>query len=155
MPPSTPFAIRALSAADIDLMRALLRTFAEAFDEVATYNEAPPDDDYLERLLGREHIMALAALKDGQVVGGLVAYELPKFEQARSEIYLYDLAVAAPHRREGIATALILHLRQLAARRGASVIFVQADLEDEPAIALYTKLGMREDVLHFDIPAAP
>ena len=43
---------------------------------------------------------------------------------------------------------------QLAVRRGASMIFVQADLEDEPAIALYTKLGMREDVLHFDIPAA-
>ena len=33
------------------------------------------------------------------------------------------------------------------------MIFVQADtgVEDEPAIALYTKLGVREDVLHFDI----
>ncbi len=33
------------------------------------------------------------------------------------------------------------------------MIFVQADTgaEDEPAIALYTKLGTREDVLHFDI----
>jgi aminoglycoside 3-N-acetyltransferase I len=31
------------------------------------------------------------------------------------------------------------------------VIFVQADLQDEPAIALYSKLGSREDVLHFDI----
>jgi len=28
---------------------------------------------------------------------------------------------------------------------------VQADLGDDPAIALYTKLGQREDVLHFDI----
>lgn len=25
---------------------------------------------------------------------------------------------------------------------------------DAPAIALYTKLGTREDVLHFDIPAS-
>jgi aminoglycoside 3-N-acetyltransferase I len=34
------------------------------------------------------------------------------------------------------------------------VIFVEADtgIEGEPAIALYTKLGMRDDVLHFDIP---
>ena len=31
------------------------------------------------------------------------------------------------------------------------MIFVQADHGDEPAIALYTKLGIREDVLHFDI----
>jgi hypothetical protein len=34
------------------------------------------------------------------------------------------------------------------------VIYVQADLGDDPAIALYTKLGVREDVLHFDIPIA-
>jgi aminoglycoside 3-N-acetyltransferase I len=33
------------------------------------------------------------------------------------------------------------------------VIFVQADTaeEDAVAIALYTKLGVREEVLHFDI----
>jgi aminoglycoside 3-N-acetyltransferase I len=30
--------------------------------------------------------------------------------------------------------------------------YVQADQGDNPAIALYTKLGVREDVLHFDIP---
>ena len=85
------------------------------------------------------------------MVGGLAAYELRKFEQARSEFYLYDLAVAGAHRREGIATALIMALRRVAAERGAYVVFVQADLVDAPAVALYTKLGVREDVLHFDI----
>jgi aminoglycoside 3-N-acetyltransferase I len=39
----------------------------------------------------------------------------------------------------------------VAKARGAYVIFVQADLGDDPAIALYTGLGRREDVLHFDI----
>ncbi len=42
-------------------------------------------------------------------------------------------------------------LRRLAKDRGAYVVYVQADLVDAPAIALYTKLGTREDVLHFDI----
>jgi len=42
-------------------------------------------------------------------------------------------------------------LKVTAAARGAYVIYVQADLEDSPAIELYTKLGTREDVLHFDI----
>jgi aminoglycoside 3-N-acetyltransferase I len=59
--------------------------------------------------------------------------------------------VASAHRRQGIATALILELKKIAAARGAYVIFVQADLDNEPAIALYTRLGAREDVLHFDI----
>ncbi|MEA5606359.1 GNAT family N-acetyltransferase [Nostoc sp. UHCC 0252] len=86
-----------------------------------------------------------------EVVGGLTAYELKKFEQERSEIYIYDLAVAAAHRRQGIATALIQKLKEVAAAYGAYVIFVQADIGDDPAIKLYTKLGAREDVLHFDI----
>ena len=86
------------------------------------------------------------------VVGGLVAYELDKFEQARREIYIYDLAVEAAHRRQGVAAALIENLRVHAHRRNAWVIYVQADYGDEPAIALYQKLGSREDVMHFDIP---
>ena len=85
------------------------------------------------------------------LVGGLAAYMLPKFEQARSEFYIYDLAVDERYRRQGVATALIGELQRLAARRGIYVIFVQADHGDDPAIALYTKLGVREDVLHFDI----
>ena len=96
----------------------------------------------------------LAAMQDGGVIGGLAAYELKKFEQERSEIYIYDLAVDAAHRRRGVATALIRELQHIAAARGAWVIFVQADYGDDPAIALYTKLGAREEVLHFDIPVA-
>lgn len=53
------------------------------------------------------------------VVGGLVAYEFQKFEHERSEIYIYDLAVAEAHRRRGIATALIEELKKLAAERNA------------------------------------
>ena len=86
-----------------------------------------------------------------EVVGGLVAYQLDKFEQARSEIYIYDLAVAEPWRRQGVATALIEELRRIARERGAWVIYVQGDYGDDPALALYDKLGMREEVLHFDI----
>ena len=99
----------------------------------------------------QDFFIALAASCKNEVVGGLTAYELPRFEQERSEIYIYDLAVSAVHRRNGVATALIEKLKALAAERGAWIIFVQADYGDDPAIALYTRLGSREDVLHFDI----
>lgn len=46
---------------------------------------------------------------------------------------------------------MIEELKRKALAVGAYVIFVQADHGDVPAIALYTKLGVREDVLHFDI----
>ena len=41
------------------------------------------------------------------MVGGLAAYVLPKFEQERSEVCIYDLAVAEPHRRQGIAEEVL------------------------------------------------
>jgi aminoglycoside 3-N-acetyltransferase I len=134
-------------------MEHMLTMFGEAFSDVATYTGNRPGMAYLQGLLASDYFIALAAMKGDTVVGGLAAYELRKFEQERSEIYIYDLAVAEDHRREGIATALIEELRSIAARRWGSEVFVQADLGDEPAIALYTKFGVREDVLHFDIAA--
>ncbi|MFQ3613113.1 MAG: AAC(3)-I family aminoglycoside N-acetyltransferase [Cyanobacteriota bacterium] len=148
------YVIQHLTQADGALLDALLVTFGKAFNEIETYLEKRPSVDYMRRLLGSDTFIALVAVQDGAVVGGIAAYELKKFEQERSEIYIYDLAVAKEHRRQGIATALIQELKKLAAARGAYVIFVQADTgpEDEAAIALYSKLGKRENILHFDIP---
>lgn len=41
--------------------------------------------------------------------------------------------------------------RSLPPSWGGWVVYVQANLADVPAIALYEKFGVREDVLHFDI----
>ncbi|MFQ3789278.1 AAC(3)-I family aminoglycoside N-acetyltransferase [Halomonas sp. A29] len=152
MDTATGFVIETLSPRDSMLMDELLTVFGEAFNEVDTYGAARPGRAYMERLLASDTFIALVARKGGEVVGGIAAYELHKFEQERSEIYIYDLAVAEAHRREGIATAMIESLKAIAAQRGAFVVYVQADLVDTPAIELYSKLGVREDVLHFDIP---
>jgi len=149
--PSPPVTIRRLGPADVGLLRKLNVLFGEAFAEPETYGASPPRDAYVENLLAKDHVAVVVALADDEVLGGLVAYELEKFESERREVYIYDLAVVEKHRRRGIATALIGHLREIARLRGASVIYVQADYGDEPAIALYGKIGVREDVMHFDI----
>jgi aminoglycoside 3-N-acetyltransferase I len=151
MSPPRSIEIRRLGPDDLAEMDAMLDVFGDAFDEIETYGAARPGRDYMRRLLESDTFTALAAIREGVVVGGLAAYELRKFERERSEFYIYDLAVAAPHRRLGIATALILALRNIAATQGGWVVFVQADRGDAPAIALYEKLGRREEVLHFDI----
>ena len=142
--------VRRLGPGDINSMRQLNAMFANAFDEPETYVPAP-SDDYFRRVLGREAVIALGAEADGKIVGGLVAYVLDKLEQERREIYIYDLAVDEVHRRRGIATALIYEVQSIASAIGAWVICVQADHGDDPAIALYNRLGAREDVMHFDI----
>ena len=149
------FHIHQLGPDDIEQLEAVLTMFGEAFEDPASYNSARPSPAYLARLLARDHFIAVAALDGDAVVGGIAAYVLDKFEQERSEIYIYDLAVAETHRRRGIATTMIAELQRMAAERGVYVIYVQADLGDDPAVALYTKLGVREDVLHFDIPVPP
>src|SRR5258706_4523645 len=122
------FAIRQLGSGDTELVRSLLSTFGQVFEDADTYTRAQPREEYLEALLRSDHFIALAALQVGAVIGGLAAYELRKFERERSEIYIYDLAVAAQHRRKGIATALIKQLTRIAKARAAYAILVQADL---------------------------
>jgi aminoglycoside 3-N-acetyltransferase I len=133
----------------------MLGLFSDAFDDPESYLNHQPCEAYLTKLLASDTFIAVAAFAEGQVVGGLAGYVLHKFEQARSEFYIYDLAVAEHVRRQGVATELIETIKVTAKERGIHVIFVQADYGDDPAIALYTKLGIREDVMHFDILPFP
>ena len=154
MTPVTEFdsvVIRRLAPGDDRHFSEMLNLFAEAFDDPEHYSSARPTVDYQRALLARDDLVVLVASAGQEVVGALVAYELTKFEQERSEFYIYDLAVAQKWRRRGVATAMISDLRAIAKSNGGWGVYVQADYGDEPAVALYTKLGTREDVMHFDI----
>lgn len=142
--------IQRLGTGDADAMEAANRLFADVFGEEG-YHGPPASRDYLRRLLADEKFIALVARAGSEMVGALAAYELVKFEAERSEVYIYDLAVREEYRRRGVATALIESLKPIAREKGAWAIFVQADPPDAPAVALYEKLGTREEVLHFDI----
>src|SRR5687768_15656682 len=109
---------------DLVHLKKLLLVFADAFEDHQSYQSAIPSDDYLKKLLDREDFVPLVAVVDGKVVGGLAAYVLTKFEQERSEIYIYDLAVLEEYRRQHIATGLINKLREIAREIGAYVIYV-------------------------------
>jgi aminoglycoside 3-N-acetyltransferase I len=145
------YTYRQLTREDVTLLKELLRIFGHAFNDSATYQHAIPSDEYLTNLLGKEHFIVVVAMTGKAVVGGLTAYVLEKFEQRQSEIYIYDLAVSDAHRRKGVATGTINALRKIAEGQGAYGIFVQADLEDGPAIALYRSLGTMKTAHHFDI----
>ena len=146
--------IRRLGVGDTAAMETANRLFAEVFGEEG-YHGPQPSQEHLRRLLADPKFILLSAWIDQEMVGALAAYELVKFEAERSEIYIYDLAVREEHRRQGIATALIEGLKPIARRLGAWVIMVQADPPDAPAVALYDKLGTREEVFHFDLGFEP
>ena len=132
----------------------MLDLFSDVFSDPSSYSTNRPSNDYIQKLLSDKNFIALVAKNDsGKVIGALASYVLQKFEQERSEIFIYDLGVAKEFRRQKIASNLIEKLKIIGKEIGAYVIFVQADkdIEDLPAIALYKKLGTQEDVFHFDI----
>ena len=143
--------VKKLGSEDLDLINAMLDCFGIVFEEPEIYIEKKPSSAYLKSLLGSSTFIALVATVEDSVVGCLAAYELRKFEQERSEIYIYDLAVYQEHRRQGIATRLIERTKDIARERSAWVVYVQADYIDTPAVNLYSKLGIKEEVMHFDL----
>jgi len=58
------YSYRRLTCADVSLLKALLRVFGEAFDEIETYQRSAPSNDYLSRLLTKQHFIAVVV---GQV----------------------------------------------------------------------------------------
>ena len=142
--------VRRLGIDDVKVMTEANRLFADVFGEEG-YHGPLPSQTYLNRLMADDKFIALVAVQDSEIIGALAGYELVKFEAERSEIYIYDLAVREEFRRQGVATALIEALKPIARDKGAWAIFVQADPPDAPAVALYDKLGSREQVFHFDI----
>ena len=151
----TKTAIRRIHDGDVADLRSLNRLFHDVFHadepDYSDYEDAPPSDDYLAKLCADPNFLALGAWDGDRPVGALAGYILRKWEQERAEIFIYDLAVAADHRREGIATALIEESRRVAREVGAWTLFLGADRGDEAPAALYSKLGRREDIHHFDI----
>lgn len=146
------FSITRLTKIDLKEVVELLNCFGRCFEGPEIYCEKQPSKDYFESVLENPSNIVLVAKYQSKVIGGLVAYELKKLEQPRSELYIYDLAVVEECRQKGVATSLISALQPIANDLGAWVIYVQADYVDPPAIALYSKLGEKEEVLHFDIP---
>jgi aminoglycoside 3-N-acetyltransferase I len=145
--------IKRLNGKNLDFMRALNKLFGEVFEDKENYQSHPPSDSYLTSYLNDEKNIVIVATIDNQVIGGLVAYILTKFEKERSEVYLYDLAVSKSHQRKGVGTILVQSLQAEAGKEGAYVVFVQAD-EGDAAIEFYRSLSPSEDTptRSFDLP---
>lgn len=76
---------------DVALMAVLNRCFGEVFDEPQTYCKAPPSAAYLQRLLGSDCFIALAALKGAEIVGALYTRL-----GTREDVLHFDIAVGKP-----------------------------------------------------------
>src|SRR3954447_1133995 len=143
--------VRRLAPGDRHLAREMFVVIADVFEETS----ASLSDDYIDRLLASPNFWALAAVVEGSVIGGLTAHTLPMTSSERSEVFIFDIAVAIDHQRHGVGRRLVSTLIDEAAAIGIDVVFVPADDEDTHALEFYRALGGRGSaVTMFDFDAS-
>ena len=132
------------------------RSLVELFNEVFEAYDSIGSPSHLQRLLTKPEFYAIVTTKDDDVIGGLTAYELPRYYSDKSELYLYDIAVKRQCHNQGIGKALMQHLKDLGTQNGIETIFVDAHSEDKQAVKFYeATIGKSEMVDHFTLEINP
>jgi aminoglycoside 3-N-acetyltransferase I len=129
--------VRRLGHDDAELAAAALRALKPA-DELL---DERVDPDSARRFLTSPQNILLVATSGSQPVGYAVAHELSRVDRPRPMILLYEIAVARTHQRQGIAGAMLLHLKEIARQRGARKMWVLTDESNVPARRLYASGG--------------
>lgn len=129
--------IRKLDADDIELARSVFAVMASVFGECSTV----VSQEYAAALLHRVDFLVIAGLIDGEPVAGLTAFVLPLTRSETAEIFIYDIAVAPMHQRQGIGRRLVQEVRIFATSRNIATTWVPADNEDVLALDFYRSIG--------------
>jgi aminoglycoside 3-N-acetyltransferase I len=74
---------------------------------------------YLARFLAARQNILIVAEEGGAPAGFLLAYGLDRVDRDRKMVCLYEIDVAAPHRRRGVGSALIEELKACCRRLGS------------------------------------
>lgn len=140
-----PYHVSRLVVGQQALAKRVFSMMAEVFGE----EHEDLRSEYVAQLLKHEGLWVLAATLDDEIVGGLTAHTLPMTRSESSEIFIYDVAVRADHRRRGVGRLLMSHLARIASEAGILDSFVPADDDDAHALEFYRSLGGKESRVSF------
>lgn len=132
--------------------RRQLKKLIELFNEVFEEYHSVASNEHLDKLLSKTEFLAVVAIKEGEIIGGLTAYELPRYYNDRSEFYIYDIAVKTELHNQGVGKKLIAFLKRHGKENDVETIFVEAHSEETQAVKFYeSTFGKSEKVDHFNL----
>jgi GNAT superfamily N-acetyltransferase len=131
--------IRRLGPDDADRLAPLLSAYAAA---LLGREPGPPDPAYAARLLAEPAVEALAAERDGRLIGFAIYYDLPEAISGGRAGQLDDLFVAPEARGAGVARAMIAELVEEGRRRGWIHLRWMVP-EENAAAAIYDRIAER------------
>ena len=123
--------IRRLGDHDADLAENVVRGFKGS-------SRSPGS---LRAFLGNPANYLLIAEAEGAAYGYLMVYRLERADREASQMFVYEVGVAAPWQGKGLATALVEKITALARAEGMFEAFVLTSQGDEPARRLYARTG--------------
>lgn len=136
------FTIRPATAADCDLLAALIRELAE-YEKLAHQVEADGATLH-ESLFGNNPVAAaLIAEADGEPAGYAVFFSTFSTFTGKAGLYLEDIYVRPAWRNVGLGKTLFQRVAQIAVERGCPRLEWAVLDWNEPAIAFYRKLGAK------------
>ncbi len=147
-PDAAPTVIRPASPADAEELIALLVRLDEEtpfmmYDPGERSTDAEPMRGRLLAIEGADNQVLLLAEEAGRVVGFLAA--LGGSCRRTRHRALVALGVRQARARRGVATRLLREAEQWAARVGVNRLELTVMTHNEPAIALYRKLGYQQE----------
>lgn len=104
--------------------------------------EHPWSADLMRRELFHEWSTILLAVEQGPASEGVLGFIV--FWVVHDEVHVLNVAVAAEHRRRGVARALMGEAALRGRARGARLVTLEVRRSNGPALALYRALGYRE-----------
>ena len=133
---------------------------AALFDDYRAHYGWPPSPqlthDWLHAQVTRQAMMITAALRAGEACGFIAVSVMPASLALGTAWSVRDLYVAPPHRRTGIARALLQHVIDEARQASAHRVSVQTETGNTAALTLYTAAGFQPvtglELLSVDLP---
>ncbi|MGH2992001.1 MAG: GNAT family N-acetyltransferase [Solirubrobacterales bacterium] len=103
--------------------------------------DQPPDRDATRRFLAEPtHHLLVAYDPAGEPVGFISGVETTHPDKG-TEMFLYELGVDAPARRQGVGRSLVEALAALAEERGCYGMWVVVDTDNVAALRTYERAG--------------
>ena len=109
--------------------------------------DRPPHPAAVQAFLADPASLLLVAYIDAQPVGFLRAHELRQLDTPRPQVLLYEIAVAPPFQRRGVARSLIDALKTICGAHHAEELFVITNATNMPAMGLYQSTGGQRDAV--------
>lgn len=114
------------------------------------------DDKALSRFVADPANILIAGVVGGQVAGVLRAHRLSRYDGRGDEVLLNEIDVDPTFRKQGIATRLVEHLKEVARETGCSEIWIPTNTSNDAAMRLYAKTGFTRThaddvIMQFDL----